>query len=125
MSMKAFFGGFACYDPHRHEFDPILQAWIYGGPRTPTFWEERNRELAEDWCEYKGITREQGIAEMEAWQEQQKGKEHRAVFVNANGEEIDILRDILGQGEDAPSGNSSDDDLDPAFLKMLKDMNLR
>ena len=105
---------FGSYSPHRHEFDPILQAWIYGGPTTPTFWTERHRELADEWCEYKGITREQGIKDMLEWQKQKTGESQRAVFVMADGTEVDIKQDILGQEEE----------LDPAFVKLKKDLGI-
>lgn len=56
------FGG---YNPDRHEFDPILQTWLYGGPEAPTFWLPHNVEMARAWCEYKEYSRQEGIKKMQ------------------------------------------------------------
>ena len=114
------------YDPHRHEFDPILQSWIYGGPKTRTFWEERNREQADAWCEYKNITREQGIAEMWAHQKNKQGKESKAIFVDENGIEHDIV-EMMNKNKELSKHESIGQKIvknDKAFQKLSRDLHL-
>lgn len=65
------FGG---YNPDRHEFDPLLQSWLYGGPTTATFWLPHNAEMAKSWCEHIGYSRQDGIRKL---QEFNRGRDNR------------------------------------------------
>lgn len=62
------------YNPDKHEFDPILQSWLYGGPTTATFWLPHNAEMAKSWCEHIGYTRQDGIEKMQVFN---RGRDNR------------------------------------------------
>lgn len=60
------------YNPDKHEYDPLLEVWVYGGPDQPTFWLPHNAEMAGSWCEHIGYDRQEGIRQMVEYRQKRR-----------------------------------------------------